>query len=78
MRFTKVQNIPDAINAKYKLEKLFDEFIQMNIEAAKIDDYDYKSVNSAYNVLHKAAKRWRVPVKVVKRGEEIYFVRTDM
>lgn len=78
MRFTKVQNIPDALNAKFKLERVFDEFMQMNIAIARVDDYDHKSVNSAYNGLHKAAKRWHVPVKVVKRGEEIYFVRTDM
>ena len=78
MRFTKVNNIPDVLNAKYKLEKVFDDFIMLNIETARIDDHHYISTQTAYNVLHKAAKRWNVPIKVVKRGEEIYFVRTDM
>ena len=64
----------------FKLKERFNEFISMNVKTARVDldKDDYKSVNVAANVLRVASKRHAVPVKVVVRNGELYFVRTDM
>lgn len=63
-----------------KLEAEFTEFINMNVECVKciFGDSEYVSVDSAYNCLHKAARKLGVPIRVSRRKGEIYLVRTDV
>lgn len=80
MRFTVVDEKEIEMKCKSKrLKYVFMEFINMQVKAAKVDftKYDYKDVDSAYNNLHKGAKRQCVPIRVIKRRDLIYFVRTD-
>lgn len=79
MKFVEVEKVPER-KRKYKnLKVIFDEFVAMNVKAARVDltEHDYKNVKVAYTVLHNAAKRFCVPVKVYIRGNEIYFERKD-
>lgn len=81
MRFTVVDEKVLEKRCKQKqLKYVFMEFINMNVKVAKIDfnEFDYKSIDSAYNNLHHGAKRHCVPVQVTKIGDSIYFVRTDI
>jgi hypothetical protein len=81
MRFTVVDKKDfNEKREKKKLKYVFLEFINMQVKVAKVDytEFDYKSLNSAYNTLYKAAKRSCVPVQVMRREGSIYFVRTDI
>ena len=66
--------------AQKKLKYEFMRFIKMNVKVVKVDltDSDYKSIDVAYNVLHKGAQRHEVPVQVTRMGDSIYFVRTGI
>lgn len=80
MRFTVVDEKEIERKCKSKrLKYVFMEFINMQVKAAKVDftKFDYKNIDSAYNNLHKGAKRHCVPVRVTRSGDLIYFVRTD-
>lgn len=79
MRFTKmVDGVPKREN--FKLSRYFDEFMNMNSKTARVDldKDDYKSAKVAYGVLRTSIKRHGYPIKVLLRGSDIYFVRTDM
>ena len=79
MRFTKmVDGVPKREN--FKLKTYFDEFMNMNFKTARVDldKDDYKSTKVAYEVLRIGVKRHGYPIKVLMRGSDIYFVRTDM
>lgn len=78
MNFIKVESIPSkAIN--YGLEAKFNEFLSMNIKIAKVAyGGHYKNSSTAANVLGNGVRRWGVPIKVMRRGNDVYFVRTDM
>lgn len=81
MRFTVVDEKEIAkVCVKKKLKYIFKEFMSMKVKVAECNfrEFDYKNEHCAYNCLHHGAKRHCVPVKVVKRGDSIYFVRTDM
>lgn len=79
MHFTKV-NENDVLRPKYKLEKDFDEFMNLGVKCAKVtlEPGRYKSAIVAYAVMHRGIKRWHRPIKVFMRKGEIYLVRTDM
>lgn len=81
MRFIVVdENILKEKCKRKSLKHVFMEFMRMNVKAVQVDftEFDYKSVDSAYNNLHKGAKKHSVPVRVIKNGDSIYFVRTDI
>lgn len=81
MTFTKVTKIPKR-KSRYSHEDFmgyFTEFIKSGIKMAKVnyDAYEYSNVHSAYNCLHRGARHWDFPIKVCKRGNDIYFIRID-
>lgn len=82
MRLTKCENVGfRGIGRKCKFEALFEEFMKMNVKIAEasFDEKDeYKTLNSAYGSLHKAARRWSKPINVRMYNKKIYLVRTDM
>lgn len=63
-----------------KNEALFMEFINMDIQAAKLEwKNEWKNARGAYNNLWKSTKRFSdLPILVTKRGDDIYLVRKDM
>lgn len=83
MKLTKT-NVPKCYGAYYKRSKwqiILDEFRDMNTECVKLSvesDDMYESTTSLYSSCWKAIKRYRVPVRVFKDGNDIYLIRTDM
>ena len=81
MTFTQVKKFPRerSWSKREKLEGYFTEFMKLDIKAAKIgfEPDEYSNVHSAYNCLHKGAKKLEFPIRVSKRGDDIYFIRTD-
>ena len=80
MKLVAVKELPGKRTSKKSLKALFDEFLDMNVQIARVDlsEHDYKSVTVAAQVLGVAVKRWVVPITVVKRDEEIYFINRTM
>lgn len=80
MKFTVVEELPEKRTECKKLHNIFEEFMRMNVKAAKYEfaENEYKSVSSAHGNLYKGARRWGYPIYVVRRSDEIYFVRKDM
>lgn len=62
------------------LQMMFKEMEARNCQAMKIelDEGDYTSVDTACSVFRGAIKRGRWPFIIVKRGNDIYAVRTDI
>lgn len=81
MRFTKVEKTEDVCRRKKGvLKSELMEFIRMDVKCAKVtfSANEYESPHSAYAALFKAAERHAFPIKVIKRGDNIYVIRTDM
>lgn len=80
MRYVKYEGeIPNVKRNYNKHERYFEGFMRSNIKIAKIDiEDDYKTLKSAYNCLNKAANIYDYPIKICKRSDEIFIVRTDM
>lgn len=81
MTFVKVEGgVPEVKRCRYKLGDKLKEFVSMNTKCAEVNfrDHEYKDVMSCYTSLYKAAKIFCMPVDVVKRGDKIYLIRTDM
>ena len=86
MIFIPVEEIPKKRTPKagefveYKsVHDYLKEFMKMDVKYAKvsINRFDYASDTSACTVFHVSIKRHGFPIKVVRRGEDIYLVRTD-
>lgn len=79
MHFTKA-NENDVLKPKYKLEKDFEDFMNLGVKCAKVtlEPGRYKSTSSAIAAIAKGLERWRRPIKVFMHKGEIYLVRTDM
>lgn len=81
MRFTEFKGeIPMRGCARHNLKAELTEFMNMNVKVAKvtITDHDYKNAKSAYENLHKAAKKYGFPIDVTKRKDDIYIIRKDI
>ena len=81
MRFTVVDEKDFEKKCEKKnLKHVFMEFINMNVKVAKVNfsKFDYKNIDSAYNNLHKGAKKHHFPIRVTRMGDSIYFVRKDI
>lgn len=81
MTFTQVKKFP-AKKANGNAEVVcgyLNEFMKLDIKAAKIafEEDEYSTVHSAYNCLHRAARKWGFPIRVSIRKDDIYFIRTD-
>lgn len=64
----------------HDLYDLFDKFIEMGVKVAKIefDARDYHSVTHAVSSISGSAREHKYPIKVVRRGDNVYLVRKDM
>ena len=67
----------------HNLCTVFDDFRAMHVQIANVAidyaDGEYTNVYSAYESLRSASKKYPdYRIKVMMRGQEIYFVRTDM
>lgn len=62
------------------LSMVFDEFMAMQIKAARLgfNCDEYKNYKSASQTLSAFAKNHNLPVRVLHRMNDVYFVRTDM
>lgn len=81
MRFTKVEKTDEICRMpKRELKSELTEFMQMNIKCAKVTygENEYTNPQSAYASLFKAAKWHAFPIKVIKRKNNVYLIRTDM
>lgn len=77
MKLIPVDELPKERRPAHKLQKLIKEFCDGDNKIVKIDldSRDYTNVQSAYASLYKAAKHSKRPVKVYKRGDEIYLTK---
>ena len=62
------------------LAMVFDEFMAMQIKAARLgfNRDEYKDDKSAAQTLRMFARNHNLPVRVLHRMNDVYFVRTDM
>lgn len=62
------------------LATVFDEFMAMQIKAARLsfNHDEYKDSMSALQALRSFAMNHNLPVRVLHRMNNVYFVRTDM
>lgn len=77
MKLTYVDELPKKSGTKLRLQALIDEFVKSNREIAKIEieDGHYKSIMIARGCIDIACRRSGHPVKVAKRGNNLYLVR---
>ena len=62
------------------LAMVFDEFMAMQIKAARLgfNRDEYKDDKSAAQTLRMFARNHNLPIRVLHRMNDVYFVRTDM
>lgn len=79
MNFTEVREIPRR-RGYTSLKREFEDFMATGLKAAKVgfEKGQYKSSAVAYSCMYISIKRHGFPIKIIKRGDEIYLVRTDM
>lgn len=80
MKFVKVDEVPRKCCEYHDLQGYLKEFMSMGIKTAKIDfgGNGYKSSNVACCCIHRAIKLGGLPIKVTRRGDDIYLTRKDM
>lgn len=79
MKFTEVKELPGKKYVpKFAMRDALNEFMKMNIKAAKLENHGYKNSRNAYTAFYKAAKKWAFPVDVCMRNGEVYLIRRDM
>lgn len=78
MKLTFVDELPKARSGYHNLQALIEEFMNSDCEIARVDLHknDYKSSNHAYKSIWLSARKSRRLVKVVKRGDDVYLVKT--
>lgn len=76
MKFVAVDNIPGRRCVTQNLIEKVNAFADGEHDIVRVEyDGDYKSTDSAYNALYKAAKRSGRAVKVVIRGNEVFLMK---
>lgn len=76
MKFVAVDNIPGRRSVTQNLMEKVNAFADGENDIVRVEyDGDYKSVESAYNALYKAAKRSGRAVKVVSRDGKVYLMK---
>ena len=83
MKFTPIDELPTKVylrRRKNKVRDFLNEFITQNVKFAKVDLYEgeYAHSKSAYHQIHRRIELDGMPIKVLKTGDEIYLIRTDM
>lgn len=79
MKFVEVKEVPGR-TIKKNLYGYLNEFMVLDIKVAKVEfnKMEYKNTITAYQCLHRAIKRQRLPLTIIKRNDEIFLVRNDM
>lgn len=76
MKFVAVDNIPGRRCKTQNLIEKVNAFADGENDIVRVEyDGDYKSVDSAYNALYKAAKRSGRAVKIITRGKDVYLLK---
>lgn len=77
MKLTPVDQIP-KMNGYHKLQELIEEFTNGDAKIVKVEfsETDYKSPAVCRSCLAAAIKRSKRPVKVWRRGNEIFLSRS--
>ncbi len=87
MKFIPVDNVPgrgartaDQQVAQKLTRQILNEFISMRTKTVKVDldPNDYANSEVAYVALRASVKYGSLPINVIRRGKEVYLVRTDM
>lgn len=76
MKLIPVDTIP-KMNARHRLQSLIEEFVSGEAQIVKVDfgKDDYKSPTVCRSCLAVAIKRSKHPIKVWRRGDEIFLSR---
>lgn len=82
--FKKVDSVPKKAatgkSAGRHLQVLMEEFMTSGDKIVKVNipEGHYRNMNIRRSTLGVAAKKSEHPINVVRRGDDIYLVRTDM
>lgn len=78
MKLVSAKEIPAKRRSKKKLCIFLEMFYESGMSIAKVifDDHDYKSAKACYNSLQRAAKRYKLPIKVYMRRDEVYLMHS--
>lgn len=73
MKLVPVDQIP-KMNSRHRLQELIEEFVNTDAKIVKVEfgEDDYKSPTVCRSCLAAAVKRSKHPVKVWRRGNEIF------
>lgn len=76
MKLTFVEKLPERRN-HHDVQRLIKEFADSDCEFAKIEihENDYPDLYHAYKSIHRSVQVSKRMVKLVKCGDELYFVR---
>ena len=77
MRLVEVDPNEVGIRKRSRYRPIIEDFADRGIELALVEGVDEASLQRAYKGLCHTAARIGAPVKVIKRGNEIYLARTD-
>lgn len=77
IKLVEVKEIPKSRRGKQHLANFLDEFMKSDMKLAKIEyhDRDYVDAKSCYKCCSRAAKHSGLPIKVLRRGENVYLVK---
>jgi hypothetical protein len=78
--FKQVQEVPNFRRTNNNLQVLLEEFYTRNIQYAEVLGVEehYKHPTIARGVISTSVKRSGLPIKVRRRANKVYLVRTDM
>lgn len=76
MKLVAVEKVPER-RENNKLQKLIKDFADSNAKVVKITlgDREYASLESAYSVIGNACRRSKRPIKIHRRGDELYLAK---
>lgn len=76
----KTGSVDFGINSYGKIKKELLSFLDSGLQFAELKKEDvlsYKDMRNCYNSYDGAARRYRLPVKVMRRKGKIYIIRED-
>lgn len=79
MKFVEVKDVP-GLKVNHRLKDMWDEFMASNMKMAKVnlDEGEYSSVVVAASVMAVSIRRYGYPIRLIRRGDEIYLIRKDI
>lgn len=80
MKLTFVDTLPEVRKDPHGLQAIISEFMDSGYRFAKLEfgENDYKNSAVAYNSIHSAIRASKRAVKISKRGDELYLIRTSV